>query len=303
MKIKSILCISLFHFSVQATAADLPNLPAPESDFKQANEQIHPMTPEEIREFRRIADMAKRAASDLPVVPPKPLTREVAIDLSPGAPPQVVRVSYGNGAVLSFIDSTGAHWPVKAFTNFNSRDFTVKNPVSEGHFLTVESNSNYGSGNVAVMLLGLPSPVTITLISGNQKATDYRVDLRIPNHGPNAKPIPVPVKTKPEFMADLSLVKDGIQPAGSTPVQITGAHQIIQGWSVRDQIMLRGRLTVLSPLPTGRETSADGTIAYSLPWTPYILASENGEHRMLVVKGDHLPLADANKTMPGEKNE
>lgn len=286
---RHLLFIGFLPFSGQILA-ELPQLPAPApTEFQQASSQFHPMSPDEIREFRRQSSATKQASSERPGVPPKPLTREALLDLSPGAQPPVVRVSYGNGAVLSFIDHTGAHWPVKAFTNFNSRDFKVDNPVTDGHYLTVEPRSEYGTGNVAVMLLGTPSPVTITLISGNQKATDYRVDLRVPTHGPNAKPVPVPVKTQPEFMADLSLVKDGIPPKGAVALQISGAQQAVQGWSVGDQIMLRGRLTLLSPLPTGRETSADGTIAYSLPWTPYILASENGEHRMLTVLTDQAP--------------
>lgn len=265
----------------QATYA-LPALP-PAGSVAAGIDQVMPLTPGEIIEMRKRLIDTKRAASTMPGVPPRPAQTSTAVDLSPGATPPIVRVSYGVGAVISFLDATGAPWPVVAHTNFNTRDFTVAEAMKSGHVLTISPQSEYGTGNLAVVLDGMPTPVTITLLAGNQKESDYRVDLRLPVNGPAAKPLPVPVNTKPEYLTALTAILDGVPPPSAKPVQVEGAG-VLQAWAIGSQLFLRTRLTILSPKPSGREMSADGTFAYALPWSPVILATEQGSERTLVVR-------------------
>src|SRR3546814_9808117 len=55
------------------------------------------------------------------------------------------------------------------------------------HVLAISANSDYLRGSVGVMLKGLATPVTFTVIPGVDN-TDYRVDLRVPGIAPGAAP-------------------------------------------------------------------------------------------------------------------
>ena len=103
----------------------------------------------------------------------------------------------------------------------------------------MQSITQYKSGNIAVQLQGLNTPVMLTLLPG-QRAVDYRVDLHVPGLGPLAFPIQsgLPGVESPVLLGVLS----GIPPAGSKTLLATP-----QGYA--DVWLLGGRLFVrLAPL-------------------------------------------------------
>src|SRR5260363_336431 len=59
---------------------------------------------------------AKRAAAASPHIPTKPVYSVQTVDLSPGSPPPIVRVSH-LGAAVTFIDRTGAPWDIIEVNN------------------------------------------------------------------------------------------------------------------------------------------------------------------------------------------
>lgn len=84
----------------------------------------------------------------------------------------------------------------------------------------IQATSLYNVGNLAVQLRGLETPVMVTLISG-QKAVDYRIDLRVPGNGPNAKALlgrSLPQSADPALLNIL----EGVPPAGNTALKISG---------------------------------------------------------------------------------
>lgn len=254
----------------------LPPLPPLPDVGNMAIEQKLPLTPDQIRQLRRRLDAVQRATAEAPHVPPKPRLGQVLVDLSPGATPPVVRVAAGHGAVITFLDSTGSPWPVVAAENAAKDSFSLAQAVPGSSTISLNAESNYGNGSMTVYLKDLPTPITLTMLSG-QPVVDYRLDVRVPLPGPNAKPSPVPVKPIPDVSFDTRLadVLDGTPPASLKPLVIAGLQG--QAWRDGNQMFLRTRMTLLSPAPTQVTSSQDGTKAYGMDWTPVIVLSDDGK--------------------------
>src|SRR3546814_11610448 len=90
-------------------------------------------------------------------------------------------MALGLGAVVTVLVSAGNPWPILAAENFYVQAMGVKQ-LGE-HVLAISANSDYLRGSVGVMLKGLATPVTFTVIPGVDN-TDYRVDLRVPGIAP-----------------------------------------------------------------------------------------------------------------------
>lgn len=250
-----------------------------EQAFANTVRNMMPLSPSQIRSLRRLFDASQRAAATYPGVPPKPTSTSVIVNLSPGATPPVIRLSAGFVSSLVFLDSTGAPWPIKAIDVGDPKGFNVE-WNKKSNTLLVQALTHYKTGNLAVLLKGLDTPVMLTLLPG-QDAVDYRVDLRVPGLGPDAKPAlnGLPGATSPKLLQ----VLNGVPPSGSKSVIVNGGA--CQGWLVGKHLFLRTRLTVLSPAWIGTMSSADGTHAYELQKTPVVLASQHGKLVKLTIKG------------------
>lgn len=247
--------------------------------FATTVRNMMPLTPEQIRTLRGLFDQSQRAASEAPSVPPKPTSASVIVNLSPGATPPVIRLSAGFITSLVFLDSTGAPWPIAAYDLGDPNSFNIQWD-KQGNTLLVQALRRYLSGNLAIMLKGLDTPVMLTLLPG-QNAVDYRVDLRVPGLGPNANPTidGLPATESPELLN----VLNGIPPEKSQSLHITGGD--CQGWLLNGHLFLRTRLTLLSPGWISTMSSADGTHAYELQVTPVILVSQRGKLIKLMIEG------------------
>ncbi len=107
------------------------------------------------------------------------------VDLSPGAPPPIVRVS-NLGATVNFIDNTGAPWDIVEVNNMAKGRFEVLKPVTTIPSITITADGDYVEGDVAVFLKDLPFPIVVKMVAGQQE-TDYRLDVRIPRRGPKRR--------------------------------------------------------------------------------------------------------------------
>lgn len=247
--------------------------------FANTVRNLMPLSPTQIKTMRYLFDQSQRAATTYPGVPPKPTSASVIVNLSPGATPPVIRLSAGFVTSLVFLDSTGAPWPIQAYDLGNPQSFSIQWD-KKSNSLLVQALNHYKSGNLAVILKGLNTPVMITLLPG-QNAVDYRVDLRIPGIGPHANPVlsGLPGTESPQLLE----VLNGVPPSSSKPLTITGGD--CQGWLLNGHIYLRTRLTVLSPGWISTMSSGDGTHAYELQSTPVVLASARGKLVKLMIKG------------------
>jgi intracellular multiplication protein IcmK len=133
-----------------------------------------------------------------------------------------------------------------------------------------------------VRLIGLPTPLTLELVSG-QRVVDFRADIHVSGIGPNTKDLPTGVNLPGSANQLLLNVLDGIAPPGGKFLTVTGGE--CQAWLLGDKMYLRTRLTVLSPGWIGRMVSPDGTNAYEIQRTSSVLVSQYGEPIELKIEG------------------
>ncbi len=266
-----------------AAPAPVPEVVVPPVRAEAFAETIRtelPMTPEQIRTLKSMFDEAQRAAAEHPGALPKPTSNSQIVDLSPGATPPIIRLQGGFVTSIVFLDATGSPWPIAAYDLGDPRSFNIQWD-QKSNTLMVQAISAYKTGNLAVVLQGLNTPIMLTLLPG-QKAVDYRVDLRLPGLGPNSVTTVthLPGKETPALLD----VLNGVPPQGSTTLKVSGCSKC-NAWLYNGEIFLRTRFTVLSPGWIATLTSADGMHAYQLPSTPVILVSDKGKTDTLTVEG------------------
>lgn len=273
----------------QAGGANSPATDAPNSEgvnyrdqaFTETADNLLPLTPDQIRTLHNLFSNTQRAVGEFSGIPPKPTSTSKIVNLSPGATPPIIRLSAGFVSSLVFLDATGSPWPVDSYDLGDPRSYNIQWD-RKSNMLLVQAITEYKSGNLAVMLRGLNTPVMLTLLPG-QRAVDYRVDLRIPGLGPNAAPPAMPEALPGAANPILLDVLNGIPPPGSRALTIIGRDCSV--WLLNGKIYLRTRLTVLSPGWISTLSSADGMHAYEMQQTPVILASENGKMVKLTIQG------------------
>jgi len=259
--------------------ASLGGSPASQEAFAGVLRNMMPLSPQQIKTLRYMFDRSQRAAADYPGTPPRPTSSTVMVNLSPGATPPIVRLRSGFVTSLVFLDSTGQPWPVKAYDLGDPKSFNIMWD-QKGNTLLVQAMSTYKSGNLAVMLRGEDTPIMVTLMPG-QRAVDYRVDMRVPGMGPNAKPqmSGLPDAANPSLLTFLN----GVPPQGAKQVQVHGAPA--QAWLYKGQLYLRSQLSVVSPGWLATMSSPDGTHVYEMSKTPVILASYHGSTVQMSIQG------------------
>ena len=265
----------------------VPGTPLPVSDdaneaFDAMLQRNMPMTPQQVVELHQRIDLAQRASAITPNIPPKSVSSTLMINLAPGVSPPAVRLSQGYVSALVFVDSTGTPWPISAFDIGNPKAVNMQWD-GKSNILLIQSVSPYASGDIVIRLVGLPTPITLELVSG-QRVVDYRVDIHIPGMGPNTKDMPVGTDL-PNSASQLLLgVLDGVAPPGSRQLNVMGASNT-EVWLLGEKLYLRTRLTLLSPGWVGKMVSPDGMIAYELPKTSSVLVSRYGEPVQLKIEG------------------
>ncbi|WP_176133880.1 DotH/IcmK family type IV secretion protein [Paraburkholderia hospita] len=260
----------------------LPPLPDQATvNYDAAVNQVSPLTGDQIKMLRRRIDQAKRAAATSVRSPSKPVSSSVTVDLSPGSPPPIVRVS-NLGATVNFIDSTGAPWDIVEVNNMAKGRFEVLKPVPSIPSISITAEGDYVEGDVAVYFKDLPFPIVVKMIAG-QKETDYRLDVRIPRRGPNAiSPVhgTAAIDLPKDYMQSLL---DGVDAAGAKPIRIENASSDMKAWAIGDRIVLRTSLSLSNPAYYGILTAADGTHVYEIPQTPVVTVSANGASRNIIL--------------------
>jgi intracellular multiplication protein IcmK len=244
-------------------------------------QQNMPLSPQQVVQLRQQIDVSQRAAAIPANIPPKPVSTTLMINLAPGTTPPAVRLAQGYVSSLVFVDSTGSPWPIGAFDIGNPKAVNIQWD-GKSNILLIQAVSPYSYGDIVVRLVGLPTPVTLELVSG-QRVVDYRIDIHVSGIGPNTKDLPIGTALPNSANQLLLGVLDGVAPAGSIPLNVIGADS--QAWLLGEKMYLRTRMTVLSPGWIGKMVSPDGMQAYELPKTSSVLISKYGEPAELKIEG------------------
>ncbi len=251
-----------------------------ESAFVDMSSTLLPLSTDQINRLHALFNETQRASAQSPGVPPLPTSSSLLIDLAPGTVPPIIRLGTGYVSSVVFLDASGAPWPIQAYDIGNPTAYNVQWD-KKSNILMIQSENLFKRANMIVLLKGLNTPISLTLVSG-QKAIDYRVDLRVPGLGPNAKVTYASMPTS----ASSSLIKilDGIPPAGSRTLKVEGGEA--SAWLVGDYVLLRTRMTVLSPAWIATMAGPDSSVhAYQLPKAAIVLATMNGRMVQLRIKG------------------
>ena len=249
--------------------------------FNAMMAQNMPMSPDQVVKMHQQIDLAQRAASVPANIPPKPVSSTIMINLAPGTTPPAVRLAQGYVTSLVFVDSTGQPWPIASFDIGNPKAVNMQWD-GKSNVLLMQAVTPYTTGDMVVRLMGLPTPITLEMIAG-QRVVDYRVDLHVSGIGPNTKDLPLGTNLPNSANQLLLGVLDGLAPAGSKSLTVTGADS--QAWMLGEKMYLRTRLTVLSPGWVGKMVSPYGMIAYELPKTSSVLVSKFGEPAEIKIEG------------------
>ncbi|HVX00520.1 MAG TPA: DotH/IcmK family type IV secretion protein, partial [Candidatus Babeliaceae bacterium] len=262
-----------------------PPAPAPSPDsvvaFDGMVQQNMPLSPQQVVKLRQLVDTSQRAAAIQPNVPPKPVSSTLMINLAPGATPPAIRLAQGYVSSLVFVDSTGAPWPIASYD--------IGDPKSINHqwdgksnILLIQAIAPYSNGNIVIRLVGLPTPITLEIVSG-QRVVDYRTDIHVSGIGPNSKEIPIGTPLPASANQLLLSILDGVSPPGSKQMMVKGGDA--QAWVLGDKMYIRTRFTVLSPGWIGKMVSPDGMIAYEMQQTSSVLISQYGNPIELKIEG------------------
>lgn len=271
-------------------AATRPSAPAPMPSPKvdlvnEAIDRTAPLTPEDIMRLRRELEQRAAAlnqnASGKP--PPRPLHAIYHLDLSPNrdVSPPVVRVSLGQGAVVSFLDSTGKPWPFKLADNYGEERGIGMSRFSD-HQISVWQKFPGAMGSVSVALDGIPTAVTFTVVA-EQNETDHHVQMIVPRFkdGPPANVISqgsIPAVGT----ADLYDYLLRTPPKGARKLTVSGASGATAWQTSTSKMVVRTEALLTSAI---RYFSLDGVGVYEVPLSPLVMGMLNGRYVELRVSG------------------
>lgn len=275
----------------QVDPNSLEPLPPP---LKQS---VEPITPGQIRSVNKQLN-AMSAATNYKFVTPVPRISSQTVSLSAGASIPQVRVYPNVTTIVTFSDITGHPWKLAA-PPFNSSPCPQANGqgsiqgngtlcvnyIPGSSVFSIQPVSEYATGNVSVMLTGLPIPVMINVKSMDPSANtktvdvDYRLDLRIPKRGPDS-PVytATPEKKISLYDKQLQLFLDGIPPDEARTVKLNNAPAGTRVWQIGDDLYVRSQLQLQDEFEKTL-SAIDGTHVYVLPATPVLTFSENGRAR------------------------
>jgi len=293
-------------------------------EYDTAVENIMPMTPDQIRSLRRRQDSIDAAVA---APPAKMRTETRNLHVTPGAAPQVIRMTGGYSSTVVFQDMTGKPWPVLSMILGNPESFSAVQPKNSSKAITssekkrraaaadtagrgasrtnteevsetednVTSNiinivplSNRDSSNLVVSLQDCPYPVILHLLTESplkgQRSADALVVFRLDKRGPKAEMPQVAPNMVSETVSEETLgFMHGVPPADAVQLALQPKVPGTRLWKYRGRLFLRTSHSVVWPAWNSLAMGDDVRV-YTLPSSPSLVLSVNGEHRKLVIE-------------------
>jgi intracellular multiplication protein IcmK len=256
---------------------------APLNLRQEAIDKIAPLSPKEIIELREDLDRRANAMAQ-PLEPAaKPGRRFLSLDLSPSAVPEVVRSSFGQGTVVTFLDAAGRPWPIVAAENFNTKGLDVAVFGANGLSLGVK-NPSARVGNVAVQLEGLQTPVTFAVAVG-QREVDYSVEMQLAKYLPGAAAPVGAVEQLPSLGAP-EMLNYLLGTPPKTAKALTSSSPNVRAWQTSpDSMVVRTDALLASPRYSRRQSSATGVTVYEVPLMSHLILASQGQLQTIAVSG------------------
>ncbi len=258
-------------------SADMLEAEKRKEAFDAALQAILPLKPDEIRQLLEHFDRTQESV-ELPVYPaPKPEVAVETLSLDPGAQPVTVKVAYGNVTTLTFLDVSGAPWPIEDLSWAGNFEVMDSSNGDGSHILRITPQSEFATGNMSVRLLTLKTPVILS-IETSRDIVHYRFDAVIPEYGPLAKaPLIDQGITIAAGDADIASILQGVIPGSAQKLSVTGVDGRTSAYRFNGVTYVRTPLTLLSPGWSSSVASADGMRVYTVQNAPVLLLSDKGK--------------------------
>jgi intracellular multiplication protein IcmK len=258
-----------------------------QATFDMALKQLLPLSPEQIRttldKFRE-----SREAAETPLTVPEPRTEVQTASLDPTAEPLAVRMAPGNVTTLTFLDATGAPWPIQDLSW--AGPFTMQPSEQGANLVRISPTTAHGVGNISVRLVDMVTPIVMRLTTGIDWV-HYRLDVRIPKPGPLAKTPIIEyggLKTVAGKDDQMVSVLDGTPPQGAEKLKVDGVDGRTTAYQMSGRVYLRTPLTLLSPGWDASVSSADGVNVYAFNTAPVVLLSDEGRMVKAHIQADEV---------------
>lgn len=242
--------------------------------FDQATQAVLPLSPGEIKRFRKLNDAVAKAKAEPLQSPAQPAHTSVNVSLSPGSAIPSIRISENTVSSLVILDSTGAPWPIERFDPAKYSHYSMEQ-LSE-NVITISPLERYSTGNIVIKLKDLPLPLIVTLQAGNHNIVDYTREIHIQRLGPNAAPPEIGLAVSDITNLPIHAFIDRVPPQGAVKVKLSGAPTWTEAWLYQGMLYLRTQASLHSPAWVQSGASADGTRVFALSPAPLLIVSLNG---------------------------
>lgn len=264
--------------------------------FEESIEELLPLKPNEIKRYIKERDAVESAIEPGPA---RMRTETRQIHATPGAAPQVVRLTQGYSSTLLFQDSTGAPWPVLSTILGAPKAFQAVQPKIEAgegaekagnvhaNLVNLVPLTSHAASNIVVTLEDAPYPIIIHLLTESAaksgRTSDSLVIFRLDKPGPKANLPPVgPSRITATVSPEMLSFVHGVPPEGSIPLRLTPSVPGVRVWEYKREFYLRTQHAAV--WPAWRTVAAgDDVRVYAMPKVPSLVVSVNGKHEKLTV--------------------
>ena len=246
--------------------------PRPEDVIEETVQDIQDvqLTPAQIKQLKEMWLEKQKQKATPYVDPPKPVTRTLPLNLDPGVPPPVLRLSMGQQSSVVFSDYSGQPWFIQNVSiNRETFDDGKQNNASQNgqaapntaptNILTLAARTPAAYGNVTVTLKGLSTPIILILTTA-QKEVDMRVDAKVPGRNPDSAAT-VSMLSMPMIDGGLTYFLDGVPPKEARRLKVNGMAGV-DAWLYRENMYVRAKADAQYPAYTNAARSTSGISVY-----------------------------------------
>jgi len=242
-------------------------MPKPQEVVEQTIENIEnaQLTDAQYERIKKLYMRRERQKATPAVVPAKPVTRTLLVNLDPGISPPILRVARGQLTSIVFSDMTGQPWFIKN-VGMNRQVFSDGREGAVGglqseptNVLTIEPLTAAAYGNVSVKLNALPTPVIFVLAAAQQEV-DLRVDAKVPGRNPDSADS-VSYTSMPGIDASLTAFLDGVPPKDARRLHVTGLPNT-EAWMYKENLYVRTDADAQYPAYYSSARSTSGKAVY-----------------------------------------
>jgi len=285
------------------------------SILDESIEAVLPVDENGIRQYKAKRDRVDAALEGSPA---QMRTQTRQINITPGAVPQVIRLTAGYVSTIIFQDNTGAPWPVMSSIVGSSDAFQVIQPKVEQVTITESQANNAGnvaqakaaaatneqtinlqsnmlnivpmtkhaSSNLIVSLENAPYPVLVHLLTESKdkegRVADSLVVFRLDKQGPKAVIPQLEPSSPTTITPELLGLLHNSPPRDAQSLRVSPKIAGMSAWEYRGKIYLRTRYPAVFPAWLG-VVNGDDMRVYVMPKTPSIVLSVNGVHSKFTV--------------------